>query len=775
MQKEAKGYFMSSKEWKKTQCNFCQACCGLEMQVENNHIVNVRPDPDSPRSQLVYCCRKGRAAMQFVDNPDRLEYPMKKVGDKHVRISWEQAFEEIGSKTRAIIEKYGPGSVFGVGGGNAAFVGGSAARAQLLSGIGTKHGFSPAGLEFMGFYWTIGRILGSQSTYTEPDDKYCDIMIFWGSNSYVSHNFADARKVLREFSENPKKKLIIVDPRVSETARLADIHILPRIGSDALLIRGLIAMILDKGWQDQAYLDKWALDFDQVRPWFEGFDYRKAFEVARVPYEQMEELAKIMCTNAVGIHQDLGLFMGRHSTANSYLMLLLMIVTGNLLVKGSILMHPFFHFENCDERKDPVRSPETNKFRVVGVYPCGTFPMEMLSKKENRLRVMFCNATNPVRSYPDSNAVEEGIKNLDLSVCLDPVMSDTARLCDYVLPAKTNYEAYEFTIYQMLYPDITLTLKHPVLDQIGERKEDGEIFHGLTKAILDVPEIPESLYQAAEKAVADKDRVPYMLAVMQYIEEHPETQPMMTYIVLETLGKAMGSIHKASLWFMLNVSPHAGTDNVRRAGFDADPEYAAMGPQVATISMMDKLFQAVDDKPQGVVGAIMEHEDRQKYAYEAISHPDHKLHLWCEEIEGYLERITPEKEEEALKADQEYPMLLSAGRHIDGGVNGMMRNPATYVYRKPYVIYMNPLDANRMGFKEGQEVRVTTEASSLDGPIQYDWGAAEGYILIPHHYGFNNQGKVYGTGANKLTAAADFEELTGNPHFRYVRCRIDAV
>lgn len=535
-------------------------------------------------------------------------------------------------------------------------------------------------------------------------------------------------------------------------------------------------MILDNGWQDQAYLDKWALDYDRIKPWFEGFDYRKAFEVARVPYEQMEELAKIMCTNAVGIHQDLGLFMGRHSTVNSYLMTLLMIVTGNLLVKGTILMHSFFPFPECDERDpDHVRAPETGRFRVAGYYPSGIISTEMLSKKENRIRAMFCSASNPIRSYPDANAVEEGIKNLELSVCIDPVMTDTARICDYVLPAKNNYESYNYTLFQMLYPDITLTLKHPVLEQIGERKEDGEIFLGLTKAIVDMPEIPEFLYQAAEKAVADKDRVPYMLAVMQYIGEHPEIQPMMIYVVLETLGKAMGSIHKAGFWLMLSISPHAGTDNVRRAGFDADPKYAAMGPQVAALSMMDKLFQAVDDKSQGVIGAIMEHEDRQKYAYEAISHPDHKLHLWCEEIEGYLERLTPEKEEEALKSDQEYPMLLSAGRHIDGGVNGMMRNPATYVYRKPYVIYMNPLDADRMGFKEGQEVRVTTETSSLDGPIEYDWGAAEGYILIPHHYGFNNQGEVYGTGVNVLTGAADIEELTGNPHFRYVRCRIDAV
>lgn len=762
-------------EWKKTQCTFCEACCGLEMLVEDNHIIEVRPDPDSPRSKN-YCCRKGRSSAKFQDNPDRLDYPLKKVGDHFERISWEQAYKEIGEKSRKIIKEYGPEAFFFVGVGNAAYMPASLPVAQMKMAIGTQHAFSPAGIEFMGYYWTSGRIFGSQSLFPEPDEKNCKNLLYWGSNSYVSHNFQDSRRVIREFSEDPDRRLIVVDTRVSETARMADLHVAPKNGTDALLIRGMIAMILDYGWQDQAYLDKWVLDFDKIRPWFEGFDYRKAFEVAGVPFEQIEELVRIFCTESVGIHQDLGLFMNRHSTASSYLIAILLAVTGNLLVKGSILMHSFFAFPESDEREPgSVRSPETGRFQVIGFYPSGILATEMLSKKENRMRAMFCCSSNCACSYPDSEAVEEGIKNLELSVCVDIAMTETARLCDYVLPAKTNYECYTFTVFELMYPNITLAMKHPIIDQIAERKEDGEIFHELTKAVCDVPEVPEFLYQAAEEAVANRDRVPYMLALLGYVGEHPEMQAWLMYIVHETLGKAMGSVHKAIMWLMLTTSPHAGTDNPTRAGFAPDPKYAAMGPQVAALSQIDKVFQAAEDIPQGVTGAIMEHEDRQKYAYEAIKYPDHKLHLWCEEIENYLERLTPEKEAAALKADEDFPMLMSAGRHIDGGMNGQMRNPATYQYHKPYVFYVNPLDARRLGFEDGQEVRVTTRTSSITGPVEYDWSTSEGYILIPHHYGFVNQGVKYGEPVNRLTAADDIEDFTGNPHFRYVRCRVEAV
>lgn len=157
-----------------------------------------------------------------------------------------------------------------------------------------------------------------------------DIMIFWGSNAYVSHQIVDARKVIRERSERPDQKVIVVDPRMSETARMADMHIHPKPGLDALMIRAMISLILDKGWQDQAFLDKYCVGWDKAREWFEGFDYKAAFEVCQIPLRQMEDFCHLISHNTWGVHQDLGLFCGRHNTLNSYLLYELMAVTGCL-------------------------------------------------------------------------------------------------------------------------------------------------------------------------------------------------------------------------------------------------------------------------------------------------------------------------------------------------------------------------------------------------------------------------------------------------------------
>ena len=250
-------------EWKKTWCNLCAVTCGLEMEVEDNKIINVRPDPGCPRSHG-YCCRKGRSAKYHIAHKDRLLYPKKRVGDHYERISWEQAYKEIGEKGRAILDKHGPRSFAILGAGTTSFQTPAGVAGPMLKAIGGQYMTNPVGVEFMGSWWSNGRIFGSQLHMLEPDDKNCEVIIYWGGNSYVTHQIIESRAICREFSENPDKMVIVVDPRLSETARMADMHIMPRNGSDALLLRGLIALIIQKGWHDRDFLIRHAADFVKI-------------------------------------------------------------------------------------------------------------------------------------------------------------------------------------------------------------------------------------------------------------------------------------------------------------------------------------------------------------------------------------------------------------------------------------------------------------------------------------------------------------------------------
>lgn len=762
--------------WKKTQCNMCGMSCGLEMEIESNQIINVRPDPDSPRS-MDYCCRKGRAAKYYVHNEDRLDYPLKKVGDHFERISWEQAYKEIAEKAKKILKEHGPRCFATCGCTLASAQSESVIAKALNTAVGSQYIYNPIGIEFGGNWWSHGRILGDQRFFTEPDEGSTEVLIIWGCNSYVSHQMGQARRLIRNISEDPERMVIVVDPRMSETARMADMHLMVRQGTDSLFLRALIALILKKGWENKKYISQYVADFDKVKPWFEDVDIEASLEVCRIPMETAVRFARILTTKKWGCHQDLGLFMGRHNTLNSYLVVTLSAICGTLLMPGGCIIQDGFtnRGPNTFETESSVwRTVETNRFPVLGSYPAGCLAAELNSEKDNRLRVMFMGMTNPARSFPDSKAVTEGLKKLELLVVIDCVMTETAREADYVLPGKTGYEAYEFNVFQATYPEVTCMLKHPVLEQIGERKEDALIWLEIYKAMGYMPELPQSLYDAAKKAVEKNDRIPFFLKLFMYMLKNKDQFSKIIPIICETMGQAMGSPVRALTWAALLTSPLAGTGMVERAGFGPSKKHKVlqMIPKFKNMCMMDEVFQQVDDKEEGVVCGI---SDPKECITRHILHEDKKAHLYCDEIDQYIKRITPEKEWKAINKEADYPIILCAGRHSDDGHNATMRNPDTYRYRQPFTVALNPEDADQMNLSEGQKVKVTTKGGYMEVPVEITWQVARGQALIPHHFGFQFNGKTVGTGVNELTRWQDMDELTGNPYFRYVPCRIEAL
>lgn len=187
---------------------------------------------------------------------------------------------------------------------------------------------------------------------------------------------------------------------------------------------------------------------------------------------------------------------------------------------------------------------------------------------------------------------------------------------------------------------------------------------------------------------------------------------------------------------------------------------------------MDAAFRLCDEHPEG---AVIAHSDEQNLMKRHIKHKDGKLHLWCEEIDRYIKRITPDQEEADLRLKDGCNMILSAGRHSDGGVNASMRNNRTYRYRKLYTLAMNPEDAKEMGFADGQTVRLSTHKGSIEIPVEFSWQISRGYCMAPHYFGLKFEGKTYGMHINYLTDHHDIDELTGNARWRYTPCRVEAI
>lgn len=549
-------------QWHQSCCMLCMQSCGLELLVEDNKITKIKPMKKNSRSKG-YVCRKGLNVSNYQHHSGRLTHPLKKTKNGFEKISWEQAIEEISEKLKNIIDKYGPQSFAFMGGGGQACHFDAFFGIPFMHALGSKYHYTALAQELTGHFWVYGRALGKQNCWPIPDESESDMLIAIGWNAMESHQMPRAPLVMKEFSKNPEKCLVVIDPRKSKTARIADMHIPIRPGSDALFLRALIAMLVDKNLLKHEYIKQHVSGWEQIKPWFENFDYKKAISVCDLEYEQTEELCRLLATRKWCVQAEMGLLMNRHSTAASYLLVILMSVCGRLLVPGGVVISGKFLsiVFHTDERSDDNWRTKTTNFPAIdSFYPPNVMPEEILSDHPERLRAVLTSSSNPLRSYADTTEFESAFKKLDLLVTIEINMTETAELADYVLPDRSGFEKWDASFFSITHPEIYLQMRPPIINPEGDTLEGGDIFTRLADKIGLLPEIPDSLYEAAKK-----DRLTYAMALSIYAHENPSALRRLPFILAKTLGEAMGSAHLSLLWgfTILNVLDYKGPGGKR--------------------------------------------------------------------------------------------------------------------------------------------------------------------------------------------------------------------
>jgi len=487
-------------KWHKTGCVLCAQNCGIQVLVENNKMVKVRPDKENPRSEG-YVCRKGLNVVYHQYPADRLTEPMKKIDGKFVPVSWDQAMKEIAEKLKTGIAQYGPRSFAYLGssaqGGHleAAF------GVSLMKCLGSQNLYSSAGQEFSGIWWVQGRMFGKQYLLHGPDDHETEMLIAWGWNGMQSHQMPQAPKVLKKISKDPDRILVSIDPRKSETAEIANIHLPLMPGTDALLVKAMIAIIVNQGWEKKAFLESNVEGWDKIKHWFKNFDVRAAVKTCELDYDAVFDLCQLMSEKRWSFHPDLGIYMGRNSTLNSYLLNILGAVCGIFGQRGgNIIVGLFMPLGyHADERDPKVWKTAVTGMppAAAGSFPPSVLPEEILTDHSDRLRSIIVSVCNPLRSWPDTQALEKAFSHLDLLVVHDIVMSETARLADYVLPCRTFYESWDGTFFPWTYPNIFFQLRRPIVQCEGNCLESSQIFTLLAEKMGLIPYIPEAVIEAA--------------------------------------------------------------------------------------------------------------------------------------------------------------------------------------------------------------------------------------------------------------------------------------
>ncbi len=738
-------------EWQKTSCVLCFNNCGLEVITEGSKIVKVRGDKDNPRSQG-YLCRKGASVAYFQNNPERLKFPLKHVGNRFERISWDRALDEISDKLKEIVQAHGPRSIAYMGGGGQGCHFEAAFGLRFLNGLGSRNHYSPLAQELTGFYWVNGKAFGRQYMHSFPDIQGSDFLVFWGANPAVSHDIPNAPLALRNKKKEPGFLMAVVDPRVTETARLADIHLRLTPGTDALLFKAMIKILLVEGLAANDYLAARVDGFEAIRGWFDNVDVEENCRVCGLDAGAVREFTRLFATRKSALRSDLGILMGRHSTLNSYLELILLTLTGRIGMQGgNVFLGHLMPMGSHTPEEDPRtwRTVATNIPLIMGVFPPNVMPEEIDNDHPERIRALIVSGSNPLRSYADTRAYEKAFAKLDLLVTIEVAMSETAILSHYVLPARSGYEKWDGTFFQWNYPDYYFDMRRPVVQPDGEQVEEAQIYAELAERMGMIPGYPPKLRELA------KDRPRFAVALMEYMSANPKAEHWLPYILAKTIGEELGSRNLALLWGLLARFPMMHPDEVARAGYQ-------IGPMTG-----EEIFSQVLKTPGGVRIGVVERENN----FSLLKTPNKKIRTHFPEMESWVKEVTPGSEE-ILLVNKSYPMVLMAGNHMEMVANTIMRDPGWNEGKRPCTVRIHPKDAEELGIQDKDVVLVETEVGSAKIEAEVTDSSYRGQVVVPHGFGLVQGGETHGVNVNQLAPAKHRDRLAATPLHRYIPSRV---
>ncbi len=445
-----------SPQWKKTACILCSLNCGLEVQTENGRISKIRGDDDHPASQG-YVCEKSQRMDYYQNGADRLDTPMRRRPDgSYEAIDWDTAIREVAEKFLAIKRRHGGESILYYGGGAQGNHLGGAYGDSTLKALGVKYRSNALAQEKTGEFWVQGKMFG---TGVHGDFEHCEVAILIGKNPWQSHGFARARVLLNAMAKDPARSIIVIDPRLSETAALADFHLQIRPGTDAWCLAALVGIIVQDGLLARDWLAEHTSGYEHIVDELNAIPVAYCAETCGVAEDKLRAAARrIASASSVSALEDLGMQMNLHSTLGSYLQRLVWLLTGHYGRPGtSNAFVPFLSLSKASKGDTSMgkkgaprvekRSPVANAKIIIGLIPCNVIPEEILTDHPKRYRAMLVETGNPLHSLADSQRMREAMRALELSVVIDVAMTETARHADYVLPAASQFEKAEATFF----------------------------------------------------------------------------------------------------------------------------------------------------------------------------------------------------------------------------------------------------------------------------------------------------------------------------------------
>ncbi|MFT7373097.1 MAG: anaerobic selenocysteine-containing dehydrogenase [Oleiphilaceae bacterium] len=701
-------------------CTLCEAMCGVVIKYQGDRIVSITGDKDDQHSKG-HICPKGYALQDLHNDPERIKTPLKRIGDQWVPIDWDEALEEVAQRLVGVQKEYGNDAVGAYWGNPASHnLGLLLTNGDFKRAIQSRNMFSASSLDQMPHQLASHLMFGHSFLFSIPDIDRTDYMLMLGANPAASNgSLMTAGNVLERLEKIKERggKLVLVDPRRTETALYASEHKFIKPGTDALLLLGLIQVIFNK---DMLSLNPHLPlngDIEALRPIANSVSLEEIAKVTEIPADEIERIAvefsqaeKAVCYGRMGISvQEFG-------GLTHWLMQMLNIITGNLDNTGGMMFTtPAIDITDVMGRGSFAKytSRVRNLPEVNREFPTSTMAEEMLTPGEGQIKAFVCTAGNPVISSPNSTRFEEALEKLDFMVSIDFYMNETSKHADIILPPSgpLEHEQYDLVFNCFAVRNVT-RFSEPLFKKKSYMRGDHEIYTSLINRISQLKAPQNPIAQAKLKA---KQVLKSQLTVERIID-------------LGLRNGAYGDGIKSYLPFASGKGLTIEKLKQYKSGLDLGP----LEPK----RLKKKLFTK-----------------------------DKKVQLFPQEFVDDLPRL-----QQFAKLKSRSANLLLIGRRDLRTNNSWMHNSQRLVKGKNRCdLFIHPETAKQLSIEQGENVYISSRVGALKVTVSITEDIMPNVVSLPHGWGHHREGMQIttasanpGVNVNDITDDLLMDRMSGN-------------
>ncbi|HET6934234.1 MAG TPA: molybdopterin-dependent oxidoreductase, partial [Candidatus Angelobacter sp.] len=447
-------------------CPFCEACCGLELTVSDGRVTKIRGHAEDVFSRG-YICPKGTALKDLHEDPDRLRAPLINRNGRFEPATWDEAFAEIERRLSAIMAEHGPHAVaLALGNPIVHKTGLLLYIPRLGRALGTHNVFSASTLDQMPKQLSSGLMFGDWLSIPVPDMERSDFLLILGANPMVSNgslwtvpNFRDKAKALRARGG----KLVVVDPRRTETADVADQHVFIRPGADVFLLLGMVHTLFAEKLVRLGRLEKHVAGVGAIEKAVQGFAPENVSTRCAVPAETIRELARQLAAAPHGaVYGRIGTCTQEYGTLCSWLVDVLNILTGHFDEPGGAMFPKAAALQSNSTGKGGTgkgivtgrrKSRVSGAPEIFGEFPMGCLAEEIETPGEGQVKALITVASNCGLSAPNGPRLAAALEKLEFMVSVDIYLNETTRHADVILPGRSPLEElhYDAAFSQLSY------------------------------------------------------------------------------------------------------------------------------------------------------------------------------------------------------------------------------------------------------------------------------------------------------------------------------------